>query len=33
MTVRTFYPAWSAFVLVLSAHLWLLNRQRSIDVQ
>ena len=32
MIMRTFYPAGSAFALLLSAHIWLLNRQRGIDV-
>ena len=32
MTMRAFYPAWSAFALLLSAHIWLLNRPCSIDV-
>jgi tryptophan-rich sensory protein len=26
------YPAWCAFAFVLSAHIWLLNRRRRIDV-
>ena len=26
------YPAWCAFALALSAHIWLLNRRRRIDV-
>jgi benzodiazapine receptor len=26
------YPGWSAFALVLSAHIWLLNRRRRIDM-
>jgi translocator protein len=26
-----FYPIWTAFALVLSTHIWLLNRHRTID--
>ncbi len=26
------YPAWCAFALALSAHIWVLNRRRTIDV-
>ncbi|MBW0015891.1 TspO/MBR family protein [Mycobacterium sp.] len=26
------YPAWCAFAFVLSAHIWVLNRRRPIDV-
>ena len=25
------YPLWTAFALVLSTHIWLLNRHRTID--
>jgi hypothetical protein len=32
MNVSTFYRAWSAFAPPIFAHIWLLNRQRSIDV-